>query len=284
MAIKEKSLMKALSEMEAIAKGGKGKLPKTTAEANGGLSNEGDKQELAVKGEDEDDFDEEQVSEDEASEEAVEKAHKKGKKKGLVEWAKEEESEEAHKGHGSDDEESEDESESESEEPPMKKGKKVKKSTIADLVKSDSQAGAVVDVSPLIENLVDQVSEAVEDMRKSIDDSRDEQSGFNRALAKAVNLTAQSVLALNKRFDGIEDLPAGSRRTALTKGEVQERFDEGGEGGDVLDFNRHQVLDAMTDLAKSGSIPTIDVTRYETTGTMDPDVLKKVENHLKKSA
>jgi hypothetical protein len=43
------------------------------------------------------------------------------------------------------------------------------------------------------------------------------------------------------------------------------------------------VLDAMVELAKSHQIEPLDVSRYETTGSMELGVQHKVEGYLNKS-
>jgi len=279
--VKEEQLVKALSQMEAIAKGDpKGKLPKTTDAANGGFSTEGDAGEMGVGGEP-------NLSD-------MGKATKGGKKKTLADWAKENSeetsSEEVSKAMNNEDE-SEDESEEEESSEEMsedeeemskaskKKSKLARKSTIANLIKSDAAAGPVVDVSPFIEHLVDQVSDAEHDLRKAIVGMREEQGLYNNAFRKSIVAMGNLILDIKKGLDEIRDLPAATRKSVLSKSEVFERFEE-----ERPDFSKSQVLDAMLQMAQAGKIKPIDVTRYETTNSMDGNVRKSVEDFLRKSA
>jgi hypothetical protein len=292
-------LDKALSDMEAIAKGGStghSKTPKSTTEANGGLSSEGDKGELSVTGD---------LNGTPAA--GVAKASKGGKKN-LKQWAKDDESsssesssDNARKGGDEDEDDddidkaveddseessSESESESTSGEPPVKKGKTKKSASLADLMKSDSSVGPVVDVSPFIEGLVDQVSDADTRLRKSVKLMHEEQRAFQRAEAKVLGALAKSIQEVQERLGGIENAPVGARKSVLTKSEVNERFTENGAGigSDDFEFSKPQVLDALVELAKSHQIEPLEVSRYETTDSMELGTQRKVEEFLTKSA
>jgi len=297
MTVREEQLLKALSDMEGIAKGsdvspgmtGKGNdTPKTTSQANGGLSGEGDQGELAVSakspafsakseaGEDEEfDFD---AFEDEG----VAKATKGKKKKTLSEWAKEEEAEDAHKGDYGDDDESEDESEGSEDEDDMEKCKtrKAKKSqSIADLMKSDSASGAVIDVSPFIETLVDQVSDSDAEVKKALIGLGKQQGSQQRVMKALGNL----MLDINKKLETIVEAPAGIRKSVMNAADMEEveRFPQTPQ----YDVSKQDVLDTMINMVKGGQLDPIHVTRYEMTDTMEPEIRKSVEdNLLKKSA
>jgi len=278
MQVREEQLVKALTEMETIAKGGNGgkAMPKTTAEANGGLSHVGDKTELAAKGNDADDFEQEE-----------DVAIKGGRK--LGKWAKDDTStsssddsdstSKACKGIQADDDSDDDSSDDESSSDDSTSGTMAKKSTIADLIKSDAVAGPVVDVSSFVERLVDEVSEAEHELRKSVLEFQDEQTAQNRAVRKALTAMGNLVLEINNRMKGIEDAPAGTRKSILSKSEISERFEE-----PRYDFDQNQVTEALIELAQSGKVNPVDVTRYESTGTMENNVRKALEDHLRKSA
>lgn len=254
----EEKLVKALSELEEVVEKGdpKGKMPKSTDEANGGLSTEGDKSEMATTG-------------------SVTKAVK-GKKKTLTQWAKEEEEEEAHKAvaadEDSEDEESDEESESEESED------ETSKSTISDIMKSDTASGPVLDVAPFLETLVDTVSEADMELRKALVELHEEQSEFNSALRKAVVGIGNLVLEMKEDMADVMNRPAGTRKSVLSKSDVIERFEE-----ETPSFSKSQVLDTMIDLVQKGQIDALSPTIYETSNFMDPTVKDKVETALRKS-
>ena len=240
----ENDLVKALAAMENLAKGGEGtgKLPKTTAQANGGFSDVGDKTEMGVTD-------------------------------SLEGWAskamppKKDEDDES--SSDEDDDSSSDSDDSVS-----------KSQTITDLIKSNPQASGVYDVSPFIESLVDTVSTSDMQLRKALVAMRDEQTGFNSGLRKSMVAMGNLVLEMKKGLDQILDAPAGQRRAVLSKSEVVERFEP-----EAPDFSKAQVLDTMCNMLEKSipGITSIDVSRYEMTNTMEPDVRRAVENVLRKS-
>lgn len=296
--MREEQLLKAISDMEAIAKGkdvspgmsGKGNdVPRTTSQANGGLSGEGDQGEMAVtasspayasKG-DEEEFDFDSLD----SDDSTAKGGNGKKKKSLVDWAKEEEDEEAHKGdYGDDDDESMDDSDSDSgdddaddeddDKKVTEKGYRAVKGnneTLADLVKSDASMGPVVDVAPFLERLLDQVSDALENQNRAIADIGQQVNSQQRVLKALGNVSLENKNLL-KSFG---DQPAGDRRSVLSKSEMVDRFEEA-----APDFSKAEVLDAMVDLCQQGKVNPVAVSRYETTNTMEPEIRKSVEGHL----
>ena len=282
MSVKEENLLKALSDMEAIAKsgvsegmGGKGNVvPKSTSQANGGLSGEGDPKPVSVtaKGQDEDDndFDFEEFESD------VEKGGGK-KKKTLSEWAKEEEDEEAHKGMSADEDDESMDDDDEAYKGKKKMKDKACKGTVADLIKSEM--GEVLNISPFLEELVDQVSDAEQDLRKSVIELAEQQDVHNKTLRKSVVAMGNLVLDIKKSLDTLMDQPTTDRRSVLSKSEVVERFEEA-----APTLSKHQVLDAMVNLVQKGQLNSIEVARYETTNSMEPSVRKAVEDELRKSA
>jgi len=292
MKVREEELVKALSEMEAIAKGGD-KMPKNTAQANGGLSTEGDKTEMATQGGEQkvakggkklSRWAKDSKSSDSDSESTSKacKAMKKDDESSESESSDEDSTSKAYKAMNaqeSSDEESSEESSESSESSDDKSSTKAKKSTIANLMKSDSVAGPVVDVSPFIERLVDQVSEAEYDLRKSLVSFHEEQSNQNKSLRKAISAMGNLMLEINNRMKDIEDAPVGQRKSVLSKSEISERFEE-----QPVDFSKSMVLDALVDLTRTGQVSSLDVSRYEVTNTMEPNVHKAVEGYLRKGA
>ena len=243
----EQQLVKALADMEALA--GKGdrtisdKLPKTTDQANGGFSNEGDPNALATTG---------------------------SEGSPLDDWTRKGGAPAA----GDDDSESSSsDSESSSSDDPASKA------TISDIIKSNSASSPVVDVSPFLETLVDTVSTSDMQLRKALVAMKDEQSGFNDSLRKSVVALGNLTLEIKKSLDQLMDAPAGQRRAVLSKSEITEPFEQ-----PQADFSKSQILDTMFDLLKSGEqgITPVDITRYEGTNDMEPNVRRLVEGALRK--
>ena len=260
----EDTLLKALADMEELAKGESGmtgvgnKTPSTTAQANGGLSDEGDKKELAVKG----------VAGDESKEMTAKGGDKK--KKTLSEWAKEEESEEAHKAMDDDDDESMDDDDEKEKEYKSE----TKKATISDMMKSDSSSGPVIDAVPVLESFVDTVSDAQNDLRKSVESV----SELVQAQNRVIKSLAKVVMKSQEQIAELLDQPVGERKTVLHKSEVSERFEQ-----PMPQVNKSDVLDILIRKCQAGEISPIDVTRYETTLSMDPALAKSVRDEIRKS-
>jgi hypothetical protein len=135
----------------------------------------------------------------------------------------------------------------------------------------------VVDASGFVEKLVDEVSEAEADLRKSILGFQEEQHFQNKAVRKSLTALGNLVLEISERLKTVEDSPVGVRKSVLSKSEISERFEP------EFDFNKSQVLDALVELAQRGVVQPVDVSRYEGTNSMDPPVLKAVQDHLRKS-
>lgn len=261
--VKEEQLAKALSDLESIVKSEgatTSKMPKSTAQANGGLSDEGDKEELSTSGGDQ-----------------------STAAKSLQEWAEENEEDVEKAAPAGDDDDSsssdDDDDSSSSDDEPVSKCKK--STSLADVIKSDSATGPVIDASPFIEALVEQVSKADQRLRKSVDDSFSQQAKFNAQMQKAVSALGNVVLEMNKKVGGLMESPTGERKSVLSKSEINERFEEA-----PVDFTKSQVLDAMFDLVKSGSrdVTPIDITKYESSNFMEPNVRQAVEGVLRRSA
>jgi len=262
--VREDQLLKALADMEAFAKGegSAGKtLPKTQKQSNGGFSTVGDSEELAAKGGEDDEFEDESPVAQQT----------------LAEWA----SEDAEKAFGGD-EESEDEesSESEDEESSDEDAEEDtrKSQSVADLVKSHGVGGPFMDASPFIETLVDQVSDSDLQLRKSVLDMQRKQDQFNSKLSKAIVALGKSVMTLNAQLQEFGGQPVGMRKSVLAKSELSERFEQG------FDFSKSQVLDAMVELCKSGRLQPIEVSKYETTNAMDAKVAHAVSEFLQQRA
>ena len=270
-AVREESLLKALSDLEDIAKGDA--LPKDQKGANGGLSKEG--KAMAVKSDGREDDDEEELEDEEKS---------------FSEWLESEsallkgdEEDESQEDEG-DDEGEEEAPEAAEEEDEGEEDEEAEKSlgsqaSISDIIKSNSATGPVVDVAPFIETLVDQVSDSDENLRKSIVALQDQQSGFNDTLQKSIVALGNLVLDMNKKLNSVWDAPVSGRKSVMSKSEVAERFEAAAPA-----FNKTQVLDTMVELVQKGHINPIDVSRYEATNSMEPNVRQTVETYLKKIA
>ena len=265
----EKTLLKSLDALEKAA------IPAQMRDADGGFATEGDHDELQV-----------------SAEEGEPKKVKKSKKA----EASEESSEESSMGKGGDDEESSDEEhspaetsspelsadddeESIGEEPraAKSKGKSVKKSaskesSIKKSLMSDEGNRELLDASSFLENLVDQVSDAMGTLTKSVNARMGRQDTFNKSMAGAVinlgNLTVKTAQQMRRIVKALENVPESSVRTQMSKSQVhvQERefVDAGEEGEQQIEIGQFRsVLDKLTDMAVKGTCPPAVVTDFE---------------------
>lgn len=321
--VKETSLNKALDELEGQLSKGK-LIPDEMKNPNGGLATEGT-----------DIADEVSASEGEAKKgkPEVSSLKKARKKKGMpAEMSDDSESEESSPEESGSEEDSDDMSKAGSEEgsddvekkysasdesssaesvskaeassassmskskkKSMKKSRSVKKSLKEQAEKNEDLRKAM-DVSSFLEGLVDVVSEREAELTKALDDLREEQSGFNGKLAKALiaigrktSANEELLKALVERLEGTPD-PSRARKSILTKSEISERFG-GGEGDDRQEVRsnpniRRQVLGALIQKAANGEVPMTLVTSFESNlpiGGEDAMIIKSITDELKKS-
>lgn len=284
----ESDLLKALDDLESVAKGA---IPKEMKDADGGFATEGDGDEL-------------QVSADENAEpKKVSKSVKKAKK------SEEESAEESSMDKGEDEESSmdkaDDEESSDEEHSPaetsspelsdddvgenFERAKKAKKSTKKSVSKSikkslmeDETNSEMVNASSFLESLIDQVSDSNVEMAKSL---RHVKKSFDRQeersqtqfgqLAKAMTLLgnitvgiAKSVRGVVESLENIPDMAQG--RTKLSKSDVEQRhFQDTGDSASLDPSMYNQYMDRMIELAQKGQMPSEFVSEFELTKSLE---------------
>ncbi len=269
MKVNEESLLKALDTLEGAAgsvRKGEQKLPKSTKEADGGLSGqggEGEEADVSVSGDEEDPTSHKSLTEDED------------------EFAKADDEESSDEEGPTDDDGEEDESSSD-DETPVKKGKTTKKS-LAKSFSEDEVVASQIEVSDFLEHLVDQTSESVDGLAKGIGALSAHQTKFNGMVAKALTLIGNRLNEIQASLDEQGEQPAGGPRSQMTKslkaGSVEApapRF----EGEDGPEFSKSDVLDVLVGLAKENAVHPAIVSQYEVSTTMPPEVQRLVEAKL----
>lgn len=239
--VNEDDLLKALNELEEGSGVRKGEMPKNTKKANGGLSGKGGQ----------------------GPEADVDVSGNEG--------------EPVAKGDIEDDEESDEGGEEESDEGTDDTASKSMRDRMLD--NDDLRKG--VEVSPFLEGLTDVVAGELESIEKSLGEFSGAQREFNGKIAKALVAIGRQQAAIAERLGVLANLPAGERRSALNKSEVQERFAQ--EGGGQPQFSKAQTLEIMMDMLQKGEIPAAAISTYEVSDTMDPVIAQKVTHQLKKS-
>lgn len=264
--VNEEALLKALDRLESGETDEKplkkGALPKNTKEADGGLSGKGGEgPDAGMEIEADENFDptkggKKSTTADE-KEDVVEKADDSDS---------DEEEEDTQKGE-SDDEDEEDTQKS-----------------LREIMEEDDTVSKAIEVSDFLEHFVDQTSEAVDGLAKSLRTSAQTQAEFNAGLRKAIVAMGNMLVELNGKIESFgEEAPAAPRSVmskALTAGAIENRNFAGGE---QPQFSREQALNALCSLAEAGKVHPAVVTQYETTGSLPREVQSAVDSFLRQN-
>ena len=137
------------------------------------------------------------------------------------------------------------------------------------------------EVSAFLEALTDATTESVDRLAKSQADFQNEQREFNVKVQKALVAIGNMMLGVKKSQAEYEEAPVSPRpRAVLSKSEVAERFAAVADN-DAPRYTKAQTLDALTDLAVKGDVPSLVVSAYESSGFVDPSYVGLVNNKLK---
>lgn len=274
--VTEAELLKSLGELEddALAKGEDGDEGDEGSDDEESV--EADDEENVEKGDDEDsDDDDEESSEEEEQTMKSKKKVKKGGKGGTLPGS----TKEANGGFSqkdSDDEEGFETDAAENE--PGKKGSKSMKSR----VKEHANLQKAIEVSDFLESITDVQVASSDALRKAMLQFFAEQRAFNGKVAKALVAMGRNSVSMKKSMDEVVDSPVAARpRGLMTKSEdIQERFEDGDESGNGLQFTREQTLAVLMDMAMKSEIPTVAVSAYEATGHVEAIYVDKLNAAL----
>lgn len=263
----EASLLKALDVLEKAAS-----IPAEMKDADGGFATEGDGDELQVSAsegepkvkkarkaiDDESSEGPEMSADDDESEASAEESDEASappmqlKKKKMVSKAEETPNEEH--------------SAAETSSPKLTKKSQ---SSIKKSLMEDEGNRELVEASSFLESLVDQTSDSVVALAKSLEQTRTDQNSFNSKMAKAMialgSLTQEQGQEIRKLRKALANTPyIPQHRTALSKSEIEEREFTGNRDNDSLsDSAFHKALNQLTELAMRGTVPAAVVTDFE---------------------
>jgi hypothetical protein len=166
------------------------------------------------------------------------------------------------------------------------------KSFADDLIKSHADVPAALEVSDFLEALVTQLGDTVDGFSATLSKSLDTQKSFNISLAKSLGVVGQVVkglveenTTLKAQMTEVHDLlkslteaPTGRRAVVNTR-EIQTlRKSIGGQqdaqSGSGL--TPAQISDKLVEAAVAGKIDSAEVTRYEVTGALSPQVASAI--------
>lgn len=137
------------------------------------------------------------------------------------------------------------------------------------------------EVSAFLEALTDATTESVDSLRKSQGEFQNEQREFNARMQKAIIAMGNMMLDMKKsQTDSGEEPVVVRPRSIVQKSQVVERFEEQ-NGGEAPKYDRSQTLDALTELAVKGEIPSLVVSAYESNGFVEPTYHGPVNAKLK---
>jgi hypothetical protein len=110
------------------------------------------------------------------------------------------------------------------------------------------------------------------------------QEEFNKSLAEVVSGIGHGLHANIQQTAEMAQAPAGAPKSTLRAVDggvqpIEKSF--GGEPGGGEDIQKSQVLSAMTDMVEKGNLNPLEVTKYETTNQIRPDLLQKITADIK---
>ena len=170
----------------------------------------------------------------------------------------------------------------------------MKKCSFREQAEGNTDLKKAMDISPFLEGLVDQISDAQGELRKSITKRFDERAGFEGLLQKAIIVMGKEMVSqgemiksLVERLEGMPD-PSRSRKSVLNKSDIQERdFRKSDEGGGEIDHKdprvRQKVIGWLLEKAEKGLIAAPLVSQYESGYGIPADLIKSAENDLFKA-
>jgi hypothetical protein len=134
------------------------------------------------------------------------------------------------------------------------------------------------EISPFLEALTDATTTSVDRLAKSQIDFQNETREFNARLQKAVIAIGNKLLSLEKSQSEALEQPVVARpRSVVRKSDVAERFEQ---EQDAPRFDKAQTLEALTELAIKGEVPSLVVSAYEGSGFVDPAYMQVVNSKL----
>lgn len=110
------------------------------------------------------------------------------------------------------------------------------------------------------------------------------QGEFNKSLAEVVSGIGHGLHANIQQTAEMASAPVGAPKStlrAIDGGQAQpiEKSFAGSEGGEEI--SKAQVLNAMTDMVEKGNLNALEVSKYEMTNQIRPDLLQRITSDIK---
>lgn len=178
------------------------------------------------------------------------------------------------------------------------------------LIEDDAANSAAIDAAPILAKLIDaidnlsrvdsrnitkslQKNSGMDDLRKSVQEGRQQQAVFQSQLAKAMPLLFSKMSAVEDMVKAIHDQPvANYGGNTLRKSDIREpSFNDGDTSGfdgsprqsPLANVEFLKIQEALVDMCKSNHVDLLDVTRFENSRNYDQlpsSVIKRLEAKL----
>jgi len=270
LVVTEDDMVKAFDEIEKLAKSQKDtpeKEPKEEKEALEKAEKEKAEKEALAKAE-------------KAEKEALEKAEKEkaekeklAKSENAVEDNSEEETTEDDSNSDSEDTVEEDEAENTEEDG----------EDFASEANEDEVIQKSVEVSDFLESLVNQIGESIDPLTKALIKSHGKTEKRYEDIATMVGNLSTVVKGLAQELGAIKNSPVRLNKSQTTDAKPLEKTFEPDATGEKInkaamgDFTPAKIADGMFELMKKGECDPLEITRFETDGTIRPELLEKIK-------
>lgn len=136
-----------------------------------------------------------------------------------------------------------------------------------------------------LENVLTNLTSRVEAIEKSVAAAGHEQNEFNKSLAQAVVGIGEATIGSATEEIHKAQMPVGAPKSQVraaqqgdNPGYVQKSAT--GPAGLVMDLNKSQIVEAMTDMVSKGQLDGLTVLKFEGNGELDPRTRQLVINHI----
>lgn len=170
-----------------------------------------------------------------------------------------------------------------------KKAPSMKKS-LREVADDNDDLKKAMDISPFLEGLVDQLSDALGETRKSMTKRFTEIGERDDLVKKALIAIGKEVVSqgemIKSLVERLEEVPSASRsrKSVLNKSDIVEKSFQKGEGSDQIDHRdpkvKVKVLNWLLNKAEKGEIAAPLVSQYESGFGIPGDLLKAAEHDL----
>lgn len=166
----------------------------------------------------------------------------------------------------------------------------VEKSFFDNFVESDDTIEKALEVSDFLETLVGAISESIDGFSNTVSKSLGKQNTVNTALAKSLQASGEIIKSMNTTLaeqdqlikslqESVETLanqPVG--RKGITNAREYNTLAKslGNDGQAQQRLTKSQVVDILVKSVEKGDVDPFQVTRFEVTGQLDPNIAKRL--------